>query len=80
MQALQKIHLASHIRCMVDLLQADVIQQLEVVLLGSPVAQVVDLLSEGLVQAKASTSVTPVQPHPRITLPLLLHHLPLQSQ
>ena len=37
-QALQKIYLASHIRSMADLLHADVIQQLEVALLGSPEA------------------------------------------
>ena len=51
---------------MADLLQADAVQQLEVVLLGSLAAQVVDLLSGGLVQATTSTSVTPAQPHPKI--------------
>ena len=48
------------------MLQADTIQQLEVALLGLPVAKILDLLSEGLVQAKGSTSFTPAQPHPRI--------------
>ena len=47
LQALQKICLASHIRYMADLLQADAVQQLEVALLGSLAAQVVDLLSGG---------------------------------
>ena len=51
---------------MADLLQADTVQQLEVALLGSPVAQVIDLLSRGLAQTKSSTSTTPAQPHPRI--------------
>ena len=51
---------------MADFLQADTAQQLELVLLGPLAAQVVDLLSRGLVQAKASTSVTPAQPCPRI--------------
>ena len=63
---MQKIILANHIRHTADLLQADAIQQLEVALLGSLAVQVVDLLSGEFVQAKASTSVTPAQPHPRI--------------
>ena len=57
---------------MADLLQVDVVQQLEVALIGSPTTQVIDLLSGGLMQSTASTSVamtstsvTPVQPHPR---------------
>ena len=50
---------------MANLLQADAVQQLEVALLGSLVAQVVDLLSEGLTQAQTSTSAASVQPHPR---------------
>ena len=66
LQALQKIHLANNIRYMADLLQADTVQQLEVALLGSLVAQVVDLLSRGVAQTKSSTSATPAQPHPRI--------------
>ena len=39
LQALQKIHLGSHIRHMADLLHVDAIQQLEVALLGTPVVQ-----------------------------------------
>ena len=70
---------------MADLLQVDVVQQLEVALIGSPTTQVIDLLSGGLMQSTASTSVamtstsvTPVQPHPGVTLLLLLHLLPHQ--
>ena len=51
-QALQKICQASHIRSMADLLHADTIQQLEVALLGSPAAQILDLLSGQRVQNK----------------------------
>ena len=61
--ALQKIHLASHIRCMVDLLHADVIQQLEMALLRTPAAQVIYLLLGGLAPSSAVT--VPAQPHPR---------------
>ena len=66
-EALQKIHLASHIGCMADLLHAVAIQQLEVALLGTLVAQVIDLLSWGLATASTSmpTSVSPALPHPR---------------
>ena len=53
---------------MADLLHANAIQQLEVMLMGSPVTQVIDLLSEGLAQssvATTSTLVSPPTPHPR---------------
>ena len=46
-QALQKICLVNHIKSMAELLHADAIQQLEVTLLGSPTAQILDLLSVG---------------------------------
>ena len=49
---------------MADLLYADAVQQLEVALLGSPV---VDVLAEGLTQAQASTSLVPVQSHPKFS-------------
>ena len=45
---------------MADLLLDDAVQQLEVSLLGSPVAPIVDLLSEGITQAQASTSTAPI--------------------
>ena len=48
---------------MAHLLHADAVQQLEVALLGSPAAQVIDLLSSGLMQTKPSTSVAPAWPH-----------------
>ena len=53
-------------------------QQLEVALLGSPVAQVIDLPPEGLAQTTSSTSATSAQPHPRIyTSTTPAPHLPL---
>ena len=61
--ALQKIHLANHNRWMVDLLHANTVQQLEVALLGSPVFEVIDLLSHLLVQTTSSTIVASAQPH-----------------
>ena len=53
---------------MADLLHADAIQQLEVTLMGSPAAQIIDLLSGGLAQSSAATTatlLTPVKHHPR---------------
>ena len=52
LQALQKFCLVSHIRSMAYLLHANAIQQLEVALLGSPAAQVIDLLSGRWMQTK----------------------------
>ena len=43
-QALQKIRLANHICSLAQLLHADAIQQLEVALLGSPAAKLLDVL------------------------------------
>ena len=43
-QALQKIHLANHIQSLVELLHADAVQQLEVALLGTPAAKILDVL------------------------------------
>ena len=40
-----EIHLANHIHSLVELLHADVIQQLEIALLGSPVAKILDVLT-----------------------------------
>ena len=51
---------------MADLLHPDAVQQMEIVLMGSPMAQVVDLLSEGITQAQASTSTPAIQPCPRL--------------
>ena len=62
-EALQKIHLTSHIICMADMLPADAIQQLEVALLGTLALQVIKLLAGGL--ASVFTSVMPAQPCPK---------------
>ena len=43
---------------MADLLHANAIQQLEVALLGSPAAQIIDLLSGEWVQAKPVPKTT----------------------
>ena len=48
---------------MVDLLHVDAEQQLEVALLGSPVANVIDLLANGWEQTRAVLMAT--QPHPQ---------------
>ena len=71
LQALQKICLANHIQGLAELLHADTIQQLEVVLLGSPVAHLIDFLSAGL----KSTDPTPQpqvvhHPHSSTTIPM----------
>ena len=60
-QALQKICLANHICSMADLLHVDAMQQLEVALLGSPVAGIIDLLAIGLPQSQLPLIPT-VQP------------------
>ena len=62
-QALQKTGFADHIKQMANLMHADAVQQLEVTLLGLPVAEVIDLLSTGLSESKL-TAVTAAQPHP----------------
>ena len=59
-QALQKICLVNHITSMADLLHANAIQQLEVAVLGSSAAQVIDLLSGGWMQTKAVLMTTSV--------------------
>ena len=71
-QALQKICIVSHLRSMVDILHANAIQQLEVALLYSPAAQVIDLLSGGWVQTKPVPTTTSIWPCPQVytsTLP-----------
>ena len=45
----RKFCLASNIRSMADLLHADAVQQLEMALLGSQAAQVIDLLSRRII-------------------------------
>ena len=63
LEALQKIHLANHIRWMADLLYTNAVHQLEVALLGSPASEVMDLLSSVLVQTTSSTIAASSQPH-----------------
>ena len=61
LSGLAKIWLANHIKSMAELLHADMIQQLEVALLGSPVAQLIDLLAtraDGINFTKTDDSFT----------------------
>ena len=67
-QALQKIRLANHIHSLVELLHADVMQQLELALLGSPVARLLDVLVIGTQHQTAASHSTFVPLHPSITL------------
>ena len=57
-QALQKIHLASYIQSLVELLHADAMQQLEVALLGTPAAKMLEVLSWATSSHKACTSIS----------------------
>ena len=61
-QALQKIYLTNHIKSMVKLLHTDVIQQLEVALLDSPAAQVIDLLAAGEMQLTLASKENVILP------------------
>ena len=87
LQAVQKIHLADHIHSLTELLHADALQQLEVALLRSLVANLIDILSASLqsmssmqhqavpLQPSVTTSMSPSPP------PSLLWVLPtLKSQ
>ena len=53
-QALQKIRLANHICSLAELLHANAIQQLELALLGSHAARLLDLLAMGTQHQTAS--------------------------
>ena len=50
---------------MADLLHVDAIQHLEVVLLGLPTVQVINLLTSGWGQTKPVLMATSIQPHPQ---------------
>ena len=50
---------------MADLLYADAMQQLEVALLGSPTAPVLDLLSSGMQTTLMPVMTVPLQPSPK---------------
>ena len=54
-QAMQKIRLANHIKSMAELLHADTIQQLEVALLGSPGAHLLNLLATRVMQSASAS-------------------------
>ena len=56
-QALQKICFANHIHSLAELLHADAIQQLEIALLGTPAAKILDVLS---MATKSKTSSIPL--------------------
>ena len=66
-QALQKIGLANHIHSLAELLHADVMQQLELALLGSPVARLLDVLAMGIQHQTTSSHLTSVPLHPSAT-------------
>ena len=67
-QALQKIRLANHICSLAELLHADAMPQLELALLGSPVARLLDGLTMGTQHQTASFYSTSVPLHPSTTL------------
>ena len=85
LQTLQKIHLADHIHSLAELLHTDALHQLEVALLGSPAANLIDVLSVSLqsmssmqhqavpLQPSVTTSMSPSPP------PSLLWVLPIQK-
>ena len=66
--ALQKIRLANHICSLAELLHVDVIQQLELALLSSPVTRLLDVLVMGTQQQTVSSRSTSVPLHPSTTL------------
>ena len=90
-QVLQKIHLINHMKSMAELLHADVIQQLEVALLGSPVTHVIGLLVAGGMQPtqaskgnvilppKAYTSTLMAPPPPAVSIVGITSSLPNTS-
>ena len=67
-QALQKIRLANHIHGLAELHHANVIQQLELTLLGPPVARLLDMLVMHTQHQTASSHSTSVSLHPSTTL------------
>ena len=90
-QALQKICLVNHVKSRAELLHADVIQQLEVALLGSLAAQVIDLLATGGMQPtpaskgnvilppQAYTSTLMAPPPPTVPIVGITSSLPIAS-
>ena len=91
LQALQKICLANHIWSLAELLHADALQQLEVALLGYPVACLIDILSAGLkstaptpqlqvVHPPCSFTTTPMSPLPSMVLIMGVTDIPVASR
>ena len=90
-QALQKINLANHIKSMAELLHAEAILQLEVALLGSPAAHVIDLLVAGCMQLTlalkgnaicppwAYTSIPVAPPPPTVPIAGVMSSLPVEA-
>ena len=70
-QALQKIWLANHIKSMADLLHADMTQQLEGALLGSPAAQLLNLLVTGVMQPASASQRQVIYPPQACTATLM---------
>ena len=63
-QALQKIRMANQVCSLAELLHADAMQQLELALLGSPVARLLDVLAMGIQHQTTSSQSTSVSHHP----------------
>ena len=61
---------------MAELLHADVIQQLEVILLGSPAAQILDLLAAGVMQLASTSKGNVILPPKAYTSTLMAPPLP----
>ena len=66
LQALQKIHLTNHIQSLVELLHADAVQQLEVALLGTLAARILDMLSMATTLQPCTPTLSK-PPHPVTT-------------
>ena len=78
-QALQKIRLVNHICSLAELLHANAMQQLELALLGSPVARLLDMLAMGIQHQTTSLCLTSVPLCPSATLSTPPHFLQFQS-
>ena len=66
-QALQKIRLANHIHSLAELLYANAMQQLELALLDSPAARLLDVLAMGIQHQTTSSHSTSVPLCPSAT-------------
>ena len=73
-QSLQKIRLAKHIHSLGDLLHVDAIQQLEVALVGSPAATLLDVLLMNTQHQAALLQSNTVPPQPLAASSILFSH------